>query len=472
MPLDAAGSRVQRAVQLAAVAAVAGMVVALLPRPADAASRNDFVVFKAEALGEQVRVAPENPDLLIAPPQPGVSVALAEMNISQNHAIASPVFPGNVVIGLPGLLALIDAPVSAGYPAHAQTFYPPGEESHGEVEAIGEEDSFLVRGATNRAFTDATTAEAETTFAGASAGEGAISLSGGRSEAATMLEDAGTVAEATSHADEVVIADALELRGLTARAETRSDGSPAGRVAVAECRLGDVPCALTPDGVEIAEEELTPLEEVEAQQALAELEAEQISVRLGDVAMGEDGAVDAAAVVVTTVTGVPTHPGLPAEELVVHYRIVRASASALAQPRENTPGSEGPTALVGGSSVGGAGDEEAPAATTSSDDGGRARASAPSARADSGGTSAPRMEESAETGAAAPATAGEERADAPAAPQQEQSAAAPEAPTQVAHRVANMSSAVPLWIGLLVSAGGVLAALTAGLVRRLAGATG
>lgn len=370
---DHQGSRVPRRV-VAVLGSVAAASLALpwLPARADI----ELSSWAARAEAAPVYTTVDLPGTLPFSPLLNVnlSYALSEMSVSQNHAVAAPLWPGSVVGGLPGALALLGLPVppevlqaiAGGVGSlYAESYYPNGGKVEGPVPTLGDPASFGVSAARASAETAEDSASAHTNGASIVAA-GMVEVSGVKSTSSTKVE--GTVVRSTAATSvaRVDIAGVLTLEGISAVAEHASDkpGEPKASFGVARCSITGVPCAVGPDGVTLTGQSVSLPAAAEANAALEALEEQGVVVRLGKVVKRDSGievhALDVA-VTVPLGAGIPVGvplPVSPPDSVAVSVKISRAVASAQAgeaEPPTDVAGAAGDA--VGGTELGGSNGE-------------------------------------------------------------------------------------------------------------------
>lgn len=330
------------------------------------ADKSDFASVNGRAVATGVRPMADVPGFLPISPlaDVGVGWALAEMNIAQNHAQASPVFPGDVVLGLPGVLALLGLPLPVTYPLVAESFDPPGQKAGGQVPDVEVSGVVSLRALHNNSEAGASSASAGSAVGEADLAGGLVGLGGVQTSSQIVLAEGGPRVEAEAAVARVVVAGLLELGGLTASASDHATSQATGKLAVASCMIADVRCEVTPDGVVITDTNVPAPIAAIANQALARLAEQGFDVRLGEVSADDDG-VRAAAVVVQA--SVPIEPpaaaGVPQQTVDVTFEIgsVSASSSAVAlEPFEPAP-SEPIEAVGSGASASPVGGDDASA---------------------------------------------------------------------------------------------------------------
>ncbi len=308
-----------------------------------------FSFFEASAEADVVYLAGDAPGLLPISPvlEIGVGYAKSTMAVAQNHAVASPLYPGGVITGLPSILQLVGVKVPFGiklrdnfYLNWGESFFPDG----GASKAAPLEGSFFglvsFKGGTGEA---STASDAANSAASLDAGEiaGFFRAEGITSSATTGVENGVVVAKATTRAERLVIGDSIVLEGVTATATDASNAQPSGEVHVDHCRAGGERCVLTREGLRFPDraDPRDPVIDL-GFAVLGKLGAE---VRLGAPDITETGADVAALEAVVSVPLEKPRPGVPLQEAQIILQVGRARASAAASgpikivPTTSTP---------------------------------------------------------------------------------------------------------------------------------------
>lgn len=319
---------------LAAVLVALTILAAASTRPAGA--QVPFSFFEAAAEADVVYLSGDAPGLLPISPvlEIGVGYAKSTMAVAQNHAVASPLYPGGVITGLPSILELVGVKVPFGiqlrdnfYLNWGESYFPDG----GTSKAAPLQGSFFgivkFENGTGEATTAADAALSSATLA---AGEiaGLFRAEGIKSSANTRVENGAVVATATTEVARLSIGSSIVLEGVTATATDASNAEPSGDVKVKGCRAGGVRCILTSSGLRFPANS-DPREPV-VDLGFALLGNFGAELRLGRPTITEAGADVAALEAVLSIPLEQPRPGIPRQQAQVILKVGRAKASASA----------------------------------------------------------------------------------------------------------------------------------------------
>lgn len=336
-------------------------VVALGVAP-DATGQSSLRAYTAKSRAAPLYLTADLPGFLIISPlvEAGLGYSVAEGTVAQTHALASPIYPGGVLIGLPSVLALLGFPaLPVEYPFFGESFSPPGGTSAGAVPSLGDPAIGGFAGAKSTATADDMSATADTDLGNLSVLDGVIQISDATSETSFEVDGDVVRSTATSAVGRVTIAGLITIDGISADAGFATDGAPTASSTFGRCMILEVACELTPDGISLGGSPTSLPIASAAASALEGLAEQGISVRLGTTTT-TDSAIETAVLEITAQLPIePPTPGVPPQTALAVIKVGWATASAratpgqpaavpFARPAATSPAQPDPTAAAGG----------------------------------------------------------------------------------------------------------------------------
>lgn len=309
-------------------------IVALGVAP-HATGESGLRAYTAKSRAAPLYMTADLPGFLIISPlvEAGLGYSVAEGTVAQTHALASPVYPGGVVVGLPSVLALLGLPsLPVGYPFYGESFSPPGGTSTGAVPNLGDPAIAGFAGANSTATAGDMSASADADLGDLSVLGGLIRISAATSETSFKADGDIVRSTATSAVGRLTIDGLITIEGITADADFTTDGAPTASSTFGRCRILDVACEITPDGISLGGSQTSLPVASAAASALDGLAEQGISVRLGTTVTTESAIETSVLEITAQVPIEPPNAGVPPQTALAVIKVGWATASARATP--------------------------------------------------------------------------------------------------------------------------------------------